>query len=107
MLSAIGLFAEGQMPTHSISSWENMTALGCVIVALLWTLTKTLPDLHKQFVEQSKVFGTTLEVQSKSFSEVLDKIHEREHGERVELNKTVSALQVHCAETFGIREKSG
>jgi hypothetical protein len=110
---AFGLFAEGVAPTSVGGEWSNLTALGAVIIVLIFIVTKMLPDLHQKFVEQSKVFAESTSAQSEAFStalrdtlnkssDILDKVHDRTSQATAATAEEMARLREHCAAQHGI-----
>jgi len=90
------LFAEGAAaPTGA--DWSNLTALGAVIAVLIFIVTKMLPQLHQQIVDQAKASSTALLESQSNFTTVLDKIHERWSSSSASATEELAKLREHCA----------
>src|SRR3972149_10487765 len=90
--SAVCLFAE-QSAGGMMGGWESLTALGIVAVVLIFIVTKMLPALHKLFIEQSSIFADTIKEMQKNFTEILDKMNERESMR----SDAITKMREHCA----------
>jgi hypothetical protein len=97
--AAMSLFAEGTMPATDIGSYGNLGALGVLSAVLIFIVTKMLPDLQQKFIDQSKIFATAIENQQAKFTEVLDKMHERESDRSDKIATEIAAMRETCAET--------
>jgi hypothetical protein len=105
LVSAMGLFAEGSTPGGGLpDNLSNLTALGAVILVLIFIVTRMLPALHTQIVDQAKASTAIMADQSKAFAasmvesqvkfaDVLDKVTQRESTAVEEISK----LRENCA----------
>jgi hypothetical protein len=109
MSSAWTLFAES---AAAPTDWGNLTALGAVIVVLIFIVTKMLPDLHQKSVEQTKIFsdalrdmnmaqGSVIDKMQSIHLDTLDKISAREEA----LTAAVGALRENCAGHWAANER--
>ena len=121
MVLGVGMFAESSAP--AVTDWSSWTALTAVIGALLFIVTKMLPDLHQKFIdqgktfseaivkqscEQSKTFADTISKQSSDFAtstketqakynDTLDKIHDRATTAATTQAEELAKLRENCA----------
>jgi hypothetical protein len=93
---SLTLFAEGQSG-NVLSGYENITALGALIVALLFLVTRYLPTAHEKAMK-------SLEVQSASFATAVEKMttaHSADMSrgwDAIESQaKEIASMREHCA----------
>ena len=99
-------------------NWSNLSALGALIVVLIFIVTRLLPDMQKQQLEQAKTFATTSQAQTessvqatadasakatqamaamnKSFIETLNIMAERYHNDTTELAGAIADMSRNC-----------
>jgi hypothetical protein len=114
-LTGVSLFAQSATVSTG-TNWENLTALGAVISALIYIVTKMLPDLHQKSVDQGKassealkeqgaMFATTIKDIQIDFSSTLDKVHERGTKAMDIQSEKIATLQAHCARIHGLDDR--
>lgn len=98
MSSAWVLFAQAESGAADVlNGWGNLTALGALIVALLFLVTKYLPDQQRKFIEQSQIFATAMKDAQAANLTIIDKIAERRHVDDAALATALRELSAQCS----------
>lgn len=96
----IGLFAE---PVPG-DSWQSYTALGILAVVVIFLVTKLIPSMNTNSVEQTRIFAEAIRLMHVENSVILDKMLVRSearelehHTDFVALSETLRGLVAQCS----------
>ena len=100
---SLALFAEGQSG-NALSGYENITALGALIIALLFLVTRYLPTAHEKAMNslegQSKIFATAVEKMTTAHSTDMARGWDAIEAQA----KEIANMREHCAAMNAKRE---